>query len=179
MGEAFAAFELGRLFTAWNKDLRLVFSNGLSWEDISRSNVVFIGPSKHNLQIRDLPVQMDFVIEDGRIVNQRPHAGEPQLYMESWMADHSTLREGHALISRLPGLHRTGYIMMLGATSTEGTRAALEYVTRPDYASQLVLSLKSRYGALPKYFQIVVKAQYKAQLPIRVQQVAVHAIADK
>ena len=178
IGEASAAFELARLFLSANKDLNLVVSNGLTWEDIGRNNMIFVGQPKYNLQARDLPVQMDFVVGHSRIVNQRPRSGEPPAYNETWSPDRTTLLEGHALISRLPGLHGTGYIMMLASTSTEGTRAAVEYVTRTDYAARLVNSLRGKDGALPKYFQAVVRAQFKSQVPIQVEQVTVHVLGN-
>jgi hypothetical protein len=178
VGEASAAFELARLFVSLNKELNLVVSSGLTWEDIGRNNVIFVGPPKYNLQTRDLPVQMDFVVEHSRVVNQRPRAGEPQSYNETWSPDRATLLEGHALISRLPGLHDTGVIMMLASTSTEGTRAAVEYVTRPDYAARLVESLRGKDGRLPKYFQVVVKAHFKSQVPIQVEQVTAHVLGN-
>jgi hypothetical protein len=178
VGEASAAFELARLFLSGNKDLNLVVSTGLTWEDIGRNNMIFVGPPKFNLQTRDLPVQMDFVVEHSRVVNQRPRPGEPPSYNETWSPDRASLLEGHALISRLPGLHGTGYIMMLASTSTEGTRAAVEYVTRPDYAAHLVASVRGKDGALPKYFQIVVRAQFKSQVPIHVEQVTAHVLGN-
>jgi hypothetical protein len=178
VGEASAAFELARLFLSANKDLNMVVSHGLTWEDIGRNNVIFVGPPKYNLQARDLPVQMDLVVEHSRVVNQRPRPGEPRSYNETWSPDRETLLEGHALISRLPGLHGTGYIMMLASTSTEGTRAAVEYVTRPDYAARLVTSLRDKSVLLPKYFQVVVRAQFKSQVPIRVEQVTVHVLGN-
>lgn len=178
VGEASAAFELARLFLSANKDLNLVVSSGLTWEDIGRNNMIFVGPPKYNLQTRDLPVQMDFVVEHSRVVNRHRLSGEPASYDETWTPDRATLLEGHALISRLPGLHGTGYIMMLASTSTEGTRAAVEYVTRPDYAERLVSSLRGKDGVLPKYFQVVVRAQFKSQVPIRVEQVAAHILGN-
>jgi hypothetical protein len=178
IGEASAAFELARLFLSSNKDLSLVVSNGLTWEDIGRNNMIFVGPPKFNLQTRDLPVKMDFVVEHSRVMNQHPRAGEPASYAETWSPDRATLIEGHALISRLPGLHGTGYIMMLASTSTEGTRAAAEYVTRPDYAARLVNSLRSPGGTMPKYFQAVVRVQFKSQVPIRMEQVTVHVLGN-
>jgi hypothetical protein len=178
IGEAWAAFALAKLFGSANKDLNLVVSNGLTWEDIGRNNVIFVGPPKYNLQARDLPFQMDFSVEHSRIVNLHPRSGEPPSYNETWSPDRATLVEGHALISCLPGLHGTGYIMMLASTSTEGTRAAVEYVTRPDYAARLVKSLRGKDGSTPKYFQAVVRAQFKSQVPIRVDQVTVHVLGN-
>jgi len=177
-GEATAAFELARIFLAGHKDLSLVFSNALSWDDIERSNVIFVGPPKYNLQLHDLPVELDFAIDHSRIMNLKPRAGEPRSYYETWTPEKTLILQGHALISRLPGLHGSGSIMMLASTSTEGTRAAVEYVSRPDYAARLVQSLRGKDGRIPRYFQAVVRAQFKSQVPIHVEQVSVHALGN-
>jgi hypothetical protein len=177
-GEATAAFELARVFLAGRKDLNMVFSNALSWDDIERNNVIFVGPPKYNLQVHDLPVHPDLVIDHSRIMNLKPRPGEPASYDETWSPEKMTLLQGHALISRLPGLHGAGSIMMLASTSTEGTRAAVEYISRPDYAARLVASLRDKNGRMPRYFQAVVRAQFQSQVPIHVEQVTVHPLGN-
>lgn len=67
--------------------------------------------------------------------------------------------------------------MILASTSTEGTRAAVEYVTRPDYVTQLTHALRGTGSAIPLYFQAVLRARFKSQTPIQVEQVAVHLLA--
>jgi hypothetical protein len=178
VGEAAAAFELARLFISGHKDLNLSLSSALSWEEIARNNVIFVGPPKFNLHIKELPVQQDFTIEHGRIENLHPRNGEPPYFGETWSTDRTSLVEGHALIARLPGLHGAGFVMMLAATSTEGTRAAVEYVTRPDYAERLVRALRNSSGQTPRYFQAVVRARFKSQTPIQVEQVSVHVLGN-
>lgn len=169
IGEAWAAVELSRLFLAAGKDLNVILSNALTWGDIERNDVIFIGPPKYNLQTRDLPIQQEFAVEHGHVMNLHPRAGEPNSYDERWTADRTALIEGHALISRLPGLHGAGYIMMIASTSTEGTRAAVEFVTRPDYAGRLAAALRAPGGAMPRYFQAVLRAKFKSQTPIQVE----------
>ncbi len=175
-GVLWRAFDLARLFFAAHKELSLVMSSALSWEEIGKHNVIFVGPPKFNLQAKDLPVQQDFVIEHGRITNLRPRNGEPKTFVETWTPDRTNLIESHALITRLPGLHGAGRILMLASTTTEGTRAAVEYVTRPDYAARLVASVRGAKGELPKYFQAVIRAKFKAQTPIQVELVVVHTL---
>jgi len=177
IGEAAGAFDLARLFVAWHKDLNLVLATSLSWDDIGENNLIFLGPPKYNLQTRDLPISQDFTIEHGHIVNLHPKAGEPANWSETWAPGAAAPLEGHALISRLPGLHGTGCIMILASTSTEGTRAAVEYVTRPDYVAQLTRALRGGGSAIPLYFQAVLRARFKSQTPIQVEQVTVHLLA--
>ena len=178
VGEAWGAFELARVFSRAGKELKLIPSNALTWEDIGHNNVIFLGSPKYNLQTRDLPMRQDFVIERGRILNLRPLPGEPATFDE-YHPLHQKVTNGHALVARLPGLHGTGYIMLLASTTTEGTRAAVEYMTRPDYAQRLVGSLRRPDGELAPYFQAVVKVRFKDQTPIHVEQVAIRLSADK
>jgi hypothetical protein len=177
IGEASAAFELARLFIWQRRDINLIPSSALSWEDIARDDVIFVGPPKFNLAESDLPVEQDFAIRHGRLENLHPKPGEPASFTETWVPDAAQPLEGYALVARLPGLHGTGSIMLLASTSTEGARAAVEYVTRPEYAARLVRSLrKGGQSALPAYFEAVVRARFQSQTPIEIQQVTVHVL---
>jgi hypothetical protein len=175
IGEAEGAFELGRLLLTRNRDITIRASSQLTWEDIDRYNVIFLGPPKYNQQTLDLPVRQDFEINHSQVQNLHPALGEPVAFDEKFSPDHVHLDEGHALISRLPGLHRTGEIMVLAGSYTESTRAAAEYVTRPEYVSALVHQMH-RQGDAPQWFQLVVHVRYKSHTPIAIDPVALHAI---
>jgi hypothetical protein len=175
IGEAEGAFELGRLLLTRNRDITVRASSQLTWEDIDRYNVIFLGSPKYNQQTLDLPVRQDFEINRAQVQNLRPAPGEPASFEEKFSADHVHLDEGHALISRLPGLHRTGEILVLAGSSTESTRAAAEFVTRPEYVAALVRQMH-RHGDVPQWFQLVVHVRYKSHTPIAIEPVALHAI---
>ena len=176
VGEAEGAFALERLLLPRGRDLTLQTSSQLSWEDISRYNVIFLGPPKYNQQTLDLPVQQDFEISHARVRNLHPRPGEPPDYEEKFAPGQSTLIEGHALISRLPGLHRTGDLFMMAGSSTESTRAAVEFVTRPEYVTGFVRWMRAQPGGVPQYFQVVLRAQFKSGTPIAIERVAFHSL---
>jgi len=166
IGEASGAFLLCKLLLARKPDLLLKRSTALSWEDIGTHNVIFLGSPKFNLQLKDIPLERDFIIEGGSLRNLRPQPGEPRKFPEVWTPSHSTLLEDHALVTRLPGLHGYGEITVLAASSTEGTWAATEYVTRPQHARELVARLRLPSGKLPEAYQVVIRAKFKDQVPI-------------
>jgi hypothetical protein len=172
VGEAAGAFALSRLFLLRGRDLSLQTSSALNWEDIGRHNMIFLGPPKFILQTKELPLELDFQIGHSRVENLRPKEGEPKTFPQKWSPDGSYLEEGHAVITRIPGLHRAGDIMILAGNSTEATRAAVDYVTRPEYARRMVQSM----GRVPPYFQVVVRARFKSQVPIAIEQVAFHVL---
>jgi hypothetical protein len=175
IGEAEGAFELQRLLLTRGHDLTLQASSNLTWEDIGRYNMIFLGPPKFNPQTLDLPIPQDFEILHGQVQNLHPAPGEPQVFVEKWSADRTNLEEGHALISRLPGLHQTGEMLVLAGSSTESSRAAVEFVTRPEYVAILVRQMRER-GGVPKWFQLVVHVRFKSKTPIAMDVVAIHAL---
>jgi hypothetical protein len=175
VGEAEGAFELERLLLPRGRDLALRASNQLAWEDIGRYNMIFLGPPKFNQQTLDLPVQQDFEISHSRVQNLHPAAGEPRAFEEKWNADHVHLDEGHALISRLPGLHGAGQMLILAGSSTECTRAAVEYVTRPEYVAAFLRRMHEK-GTAPQWFQVVIRARFKSQTPIAIEMAAFHPL---
>ena len=177
VGEAWGALELLRMFLAHQKDVGLVLNSGLNWENIQSNNVIFLGPPKFNLHESELPGVQDFNIEHGRLENLHPKPGEPSVFTETWLNDEASPREGYALIARLPGLHGHGFVMELASTSTEGTRAAVEFVTRPEYAAKLAARLRQAAGKIPDYFEAVVRAKFRSQTPIEIELVTVHVLA--
>jgi hypothetical protein len=171
VGEAYGAFLLCKLLYARKPDLILQRNNALSWDELRVNNVVFLGSPKLNQQLKDIPVEGGFVIDGAAIRNQTPKPGEQNAYGNSWSDDHMKLLEDHALIYRLPGLYEHAEIMILSSSSTEGTWAAVEYVTKPIYARELVRRLQSPDGKLPPCFQIVVRAEFRQQIPWKISYV--------
>jgi hypothetical protein len=175
IGEATGAFALARLFTGRGVDVSLQASSLLTWEDIERHNVIFVGPAKFNVQTKDLPFTTDFEIRHSRLENIKPRPGEQRIFAEKRSPD-GQLEEGHALITRLPGLHGMGTILILASTSTEGTRAAVEFITRPEYATHFVRSMRKANGGIPQYFQAAVRVRFESQTPLAIEQVAFHVL---
>ena len=93
------------------------------------------------------------------------------MFHDVWTPSHGALLEDHAVVTRLPGLHGHGEITVLAATSTEGTWAATEYVTRPQHAKDLVSRLRLASGKLPESYQVVIRTKVREQVPIEMSYV--------
>ncbi len=85
--------------------------------------------------------------------------------------------EDYALIHCLPGLHGNGEIMVLAASSTEGTWAAVQYVTEAAHARELVGKLQLPSGKLPNSYQVIIKARFKEEVPVSLSYVT-HRILE-
>jgi hypothetical protein len=171
IGEATGAFQLCKLFLGRGQDLSLYRNSLLSWENLRETNLIFLGAPKYNLHLEDIPVEQHFVLGRGGIPNLAPRPGEPSMYGEVWNDDHSALLEDHAVVIRLPGLHVQGQVTVLAGRSTEATLAAVEYVTQPQYARELVHNVRLASGELPRSYQVLVRAQFKTQVPLQVSYV--------
>jgi hypothetical protein len=69
--------------------------------------------------------------------------------------------------------------MVLSCSSTEGTGAAAEYLTRADTVRDLLreMGIDPRARRLPRAFQVVVKARMKGGVPVQLSHVAHHVLA--
>ena len=167
VGEAEGAFQLAKLFTRFNRDLQLRRSSSITWEEISENNLVILGSAKYNPQIRDLPLQQTFIVEQNGVANLHPRPGEPEKFLRRYTEDADrNIVEEYAVISRLPGVNGRGSIVVLGASATEGTAAAVQYATDPVHLRSLFGHIANNTGKVPKYFEVVVRVQFRSMVPV-------------
>jgi hypothetical protein len=168
VGEALAAFELAKLLGTRRGDLRIVRSSALSWDDILTSNVVFVGPPKFNLHLRDIPAPHDLVLESDGIRNKRPSPGEPAFLPDDSRRAGPGIEVHRALISRMPGLHGQGDVIAFASNATMGTLAAVQYLTGKEGAEDMQRRLRMPSGELPRYYEVVVEAKVRDWVPIEI-----------
>jgi hypothetical protein len=171
VGEAAGAFQLCKFFAAQGRELSLQRNSLLSWEQMKGSNVIFLGAPKFNTHLQELPLEEKFVLGRGGIRNLHPRPGEAEIYGEIWNEDRSARVEDHALITRLPGIHSQGTVLVLAGRSTEATLAAVEYVTQPHYAAELVERVRPNAGEFPRYYQVLIRARFDGQVPLHLSYV--------
>ncbi len=162
MGEAHAIFEITHLLAAHGANLTFRQSNEVGWEDFKGKNVIFLGGKKYNPQIPLLPYKPAFEAVNRRIINLNPSKGELAEYRTASVTPHGELTAEYALISVCPGLRANTRILTLDCSSTEGTLAAAEFLTREDMIAQLIakgVPVKPEGGKV-KAFQVVINARY-------------------
>lgn len=179
-GEAMAAFRLARILGPLKENLELKRSTALAWEDVRSNNMIFLGPPKFNPQVHDLPVDQDFVIEQGGVTNRRPSARELGQYKRTSPAEVDEIPEDYVVITRVRGVEGWGEVLVLASSSTEGTWAAADYVTRGQHVADMLARLKAaNNGVVPDAYQILLKCSFKSQVPIGVEYVTHHALRKK
>jgi hypothetical protein len=181
VGEAEALFMITRLLASQGVPLSIQRSTHLSWEDMKGKHVILLGSHKSVSHIPELPVAPKFEVASGpsRVVNLRPAGEEPADYRTVRTGTHGEVVEVFALVSFYEGLTPGTRLVVLSCSSTAGTGAAAEYVTRPDTVRDLLrqMGVDPRAHRTPRAFQVVVRARIKRGVPIRLSHVAHHVLA--
>ena len=177
-GEASAAFLLAKLLSTRKRDLQLTRSSILSWQQVADSDLVFVGPPKFNLQLQETALERDIVVEPNGIRNRRPQPGEPEFLEDRILPGKTNEGETHALITRTLGPSGVGEFLVIAGNASPDTFAAAEWLTQPWRVRQLVARLRSPSGAVPRYFQVVLKVEFKQGIPLQSSYVFHHVLPD-
>jgi hypothetical protein len=175
-GEASAGFLLAKLLATRKHDLLLTRSSILSWEQIADSDLVFLGPPKFNTQLESAAMKQDIVIEPEGIRNRKPRSGEPEFLKDHILPGKTSEGETHALISRTPGPSGNGEFLVIAGNASSDTFAAAGWLTEPWRAKELIKRLRGPNGEIPRYFQIVLKVEFKQGIPVQSSYVFHHVL---
>jgi hypothetical protein len=71
----------------------------------------------------------------------------------------------------MPGLHQKRLFLSLACFNSEDPWALAEYLTSPDHAREMYARMRLPNGKMPEFYQVVVKAVFRAQIPIQIEYV--------
>jgi hypothetical protein len=169
VGTANAAFLLGQFLGQRKRNVFPIRSDLLSMGEIAMGDVIFVGSTAGKPQIQAIPpVDQAFVLTPEGVKNVKPAPGEPAFLPDavSRGVQGSQDEESHALISNLPGLYGNGSILYLEGNQIASVMGAVQALTDPDLAKQLVARLKTPGGTLPRYYQVVLKVKAMDETPV-------------
>jgi hypothetical protein len=178
MGEAIGLYHLSNLFSSAGKSVTLKQSRTVSAEDLKNHDVILLGSTWVNEWVEKLPVKEDFTYSvNATIIDSRMQPGEQREYGPKYNAT-GGVQEDYALITIKPGVTDEHSLMILSGILSEGTQAAAEYVTRPEYLNSLNQRLKQMSGeeGHPKYYQVLLKVDVDNGIPTTVSVLAIHQL---
>jgi hypothetical protein len=73
-----------------------------------------------------------------------------------------------ALVSHVPGLYGKGDILYLSANQISSILGAVRALRDPTLARMVVSKLKSQNGAMPRFYQMVLRIESMDSMPIEV-----------
>ena len=103
------------------------------------------------------------------LVNVHPQPGEARAYLATPSAP---LTEDYALIGFVPGIAPEHSILILAGTTTFGTQAAAEYVSRENSVGELLTRLSGSNTGELKPFEAVVRVKMARGVPVESELVA-------
>ena len=178
VGEVLAIHSLDQVFGLFRRQLRVKRGSLFSLDDAKNNDLIFIGSPSENLTLGEIPSTQSFVFQrvatgprkgDLAIVNTHPQPGEAREFLASRA---SPLVEDYAVIGLVPGLTPEHSVLILAGTTTFGTQAAAEFVSRQNSVEDLLNRLAgSKTGSLVP-FEAVIHVKVARGVPVESELVA-------
>ncbi len=182
VGEVLAVHQLDRVFQMFNAPIRVKRGSLFSLDDAKNNDLIFVGSPAENLTLLEIPGTQEFVFRrvasgprkgDLGIFNMHPLPGEQPVYMASPSGQPTT--EDYAVVSLGPGLDPTRSMLILAGTTTIGTQAAAEYVSRADRLSELLQRLHVSKAEELKPFEALLHVKIAQGVPVESALISVRA----
>lgn len=180
VGEVLAMHSLDTVFGVLRQSLRVKRGSLFSLDDAKNTDLIFIGSPSENLTLLEIPGTQQFVFQvvpsgprkgNMEIINKKPEPGEPKEFLAS--ASNVPLTEDYGVVGLVHGLNPSRSVLILAGTTTIGTQAAVEYVTRQSSLEELLLRLSvSKSGEL-KPFEAVIRVRVARGVPVATELVAI------
>jgi hypothetical protein len=180
VGEVLAVHSLDQVFGSLHRELRVKRGSLFSLDDAQNNSLIFVGSPSENLSLGELPSTKEFVFQrvrsgprsgDLAIVNEHPQAGEAEQFLAS--PSDSPLTEDYAVVAIVPGLNPSRSVVILAGTTTFGTEAAAEYVSRQDTLKNLLSRLSVSGDSDVGRFEALLHVRVTRGVPMETQLVAV------
>jgi hypothetical protein len=179
VGEVLAVHSLDGVFGLFHRQLRVKRGSLFSLDDAKNNDLIFLGSPSENLSLAEIPSTKEFVFQrvtararkgDLAIVNLHPQPGEAKEFLAS---PASPMLEDYAVIGLVPGLAPARSVLILAGTTTFGTQAAAEYVSRQNSVEDLLSRVTgSKTGGLTP-FEAVIHIKVVRGVPVEAELVAV------
>jgi len=183
VGEVLAVHNLDVVFGALHQSLRVKRGSLFSLDDAKNDDLIFIGSPGENLTLLEIPSTREFFfrrVHDGpragnmEIINVHPQAGEAGNYLAS--PSNVPMNEDYCVVALVKGINPEHSELILAGTTTIGTQAAVEYVTRENYLNELLSRMKVTKPEELKPFEAVIQVKVAKGVPVESSLVALRVL---
>lgn len=147
--------------------LNLQYARNISIRDLRNTNAVLIGSRRSNPWVELFEARMNFILtrdpQSGAPVfrNRSPQAREPATFAMPGMFDVDVSEQrkvdAYALVAMVPNLSGQGAVLLVEGLTMEGTEAAGETVTNPEWLGTLLRHIGHKAGAPVRPFEALLK----------------------
>ncbi len=183
VGEVLAVHSLDVVFAELHQSLRVKRGSLFSLDDAKNNDLIFMGSPSENLTLLEIPSTTEFVfkkVESGpqegnvEIVNVHPGKGEAEKYLLG--PSNTALTEDYAVVALVKAINPEHSELILAGTTTIGTQAAVEYVTRENYLDELLKRMNVTQPSELKPFEAVIRVKVARGVPVESSLVALRVL---
>jgi hypothetical protein len=179
VGETMGVVSLCQMFSNVGQKYRVQQSRLVNFEEIEENNAILLGGNQSWSGRVFLNVE-GFHFQSGVIVNTNPRPGEKSVYKPEFDPVTNQLTRDYALVLMLPNERSDDRVLLIYGIYTQGSEAAIEYLTNPERMTGLrkaLMDLSPDHKTIPPYFQALLTTTVENSVPGNFSLVAVRAIS--
>ena|SRR5579884_2662553 len=170
MGEAIAAFDMGRLMESLHRPVRLTQSRFLNWEHVPKQDLIVLGGPASNDWTYQNGAQSTFNFEADGIEDRDPRPGEVRHYTAHADPGNKAATE-YAVLKMLQSPYGFRTLLLAGTSST-GTAGAAQFFTDPALMTTVWTGLRGGSPKFPAEWEVLVRVLERDSIPVQVSAVA-------
>ena len=179
VGETLGTVRLCQMFYTVGQKCRVQQSRLVNLEEIKGDNAILLGGNQTWSGRVFLNLQ-GFHFQSGVILNRNPQPGERALYKPEFDPVTNHLTRDYALVLMLPNEIRERRVLLIYGIYTQGSQAAIEYLTNPERMAELraaLLNLSADHKTIPPFFQLLLTTTVENAVPGKTSLVALRIIS--
>ena len=164
IGEAVAAFHVGRLMDLLGRRVHLTQGRFLNWDHVDKQDLILLGGPHSNDWSYEKDAKSNFGIVGNYVVNAKPLPGEQSRYAQDTNVD-------YALIQKLTTPYNFETLSLAGLSSA-GTAAAGEFVANPNKMNSVYQTLRAGGHNVPPDWEVLIRVAVRDGLPLETSVIA-------
>jgi hypothetical protein len=180
VGETMGVVKLCEMFYRVGQGCRAQQSRLVNMEEIKADNAILLGGNQSWSGRVFLNLE-GFHFQSGVILNSRARPGERAVYKPEFDPITNQLRRDYALVLMLPNERSENRVLLIYGIYTQGSQAAIEYLTNPERMAELrkaLIEASPDHKSVPPYFQALFSTSVENALPGICSLVALRVIPE-
>ncbi len=180
VGETLGLLNFFKFFTGAGQEVEVKPGRLVDFESVKNGNAILLGGNQA-WSGRIFVYPEYFWFHGGVITNKTPRNNEQAVYRPEFDPVTNSLRRDYALVLMLPNENREQRILLIYGIYTQGSQAAIEYVTNSERLAELrkeLVALAPDKQTPPKYFQVLLSTTVENYVPGKVSLVSARSIPE-
>jgi hypothetical protein len=180
VGETLGVVNLCKMFASVGQGCRVQPSRLVNFEEIKGDNAILLGGNQ-SWSGRVFLNAQGFHFQSGLILNRNPQPGEKEVYKPEFDSVTNQLTRDYAVVLMMPNERKEKRVLLIYGIYTQGSQAAIEYLTNPERMAELrklLLELAPDHKTIPPYFQVLLTTTVENSVPGKSSLVALRIIPN-